>query len=81
MSTLTVVQATINIGDIALEVYTANEISSNNGRFINYLSGSGLASSIELEPSTTLQKRLSKDLKARLGDNFTTLQPPIPQSY
>lgn len=74
MSTLTVVRATINIGDIELEAYTANEISSTTGRFINYLSGSVLAASIDLEPSTTLQKRLSKELKTRLGNNFTTLQ-------
>lgn len=74
MTTLTVVQTTINIGDVEIDAYTANEVSSTTGRFINYLSGTGLSASIGLEPSTTLQKRMAKELQSKLGNDFTTLQ-------
>lgn len=74
MTTLTVVRTTINIGGCEIDAYTANEVSSITGRFINYLSGNGLATSIDLDHSTTVQKRLSKDLQSSLGQGFTTVQ-------
>jgi hypothetical protein len=74
MTILTVFKTEIYIGSIAIDAYTANQISSTTGKFINYLSGAGLAESIGLNRSTTLQNRLSEDLKAMLGAGFTTLQ-------
>jgi hypothetical protein len=74
MSIITVFKTEIHIGSIAIDAYTANQISSTTGKFINYLSGAGLAESIGLHRNTTLQNRLSEDLKAMLGAGFTTLQ-------
>lgn len=74
MEILTVDSTIIEIGGIEADAYTANEISSTTGAPINYLSGAGLALSIGLDHTTTLQKRLSKELKALLGEGFTTVQ-------
>jgi hypothetical protein len=74
MTILTVFKTEIYIGSIAIDAYTANQISSTTGKFINYLSGAGLAASIGLANNTTIQKRLSEDLKAMLGNGFTTIQ-------
>lgn len=45
-----------------------------DGKFINYLSGNGLATSIELASNSTIHGRISDDLKAMLGKDFTTIQ-------
>lgn len=47
---------------------------------INYLNGTQLAELIELHPSTTMQNRMSQELKALLGDDFTTLQGRVKTS-
>lgn len=72
MSILTVVRTTIQIASI--DAYTAGEVSSVTGAPINYLSECGLAESIGLEDITTLQNRVSKELKTLLGNSFVTLQ-------
>lgn len=74
MDILTVFKTEITIGAITIDAYTANEVSSTTGKFINYLSGAGLAESIGLHRSTTLQNRLSKELKDLLEGDSTTLQ-------
>jgi hypothetical protein len=74
MSIITVFKTEFAIGSVLVDGYTANEIDPATGKFINYLSGQGLAESIGLTDTTTLQNRLSKDLKAILGAGFTTLQ-------
>jgi hypothetical protein len=70
----TVFKTEFAIGAVTVDGYTANEIDPATGKFINYLSGAGLAESIGLHRNTTLQNRLSEDLKAMLGAGFTTLQ-------
>lgn len=70
----TVVSTTIEIGSIQVDAYTANQISSTTGEPINYLSARGLAKSIGVSETSTLQNRLSKQLKALLGADFTVLQ-------
>jgi hypothetical protein len=70
----TVFKTEFAIGSVLVDGYTANELDPATGKFINYLSGAGLAESIGLNRSTTLQNRLSEDLKAMLGAGFTTLQ-------
>jgi len=74
MTILTVFKTEFTIGSVLVDCYTANELDPATGKFINYLSGAGLAESIGLNRSTTLQNRLSEDLKAMLGAGFTTLQ-------
>jgi len=74
MTNITVFKTQFTIGAIAVDGYTANQISATTGKFINYLSGAGLAGSIGLHRSTTLQKRMPEDLKAMLGKGFTTVQ-------
>lgn len=61
------------LAGIELNGFSAGEVDKN-GKVINYLSGQGLAKSLGLKDTTTLQNRLSKQLKAFLGDGFTTLQ-------
>lgn len=73
MDILDVFQTTIKLGNIEIDAYTAHEKDSR-GNWVNYLSGTGLAESVELNHSTTVQKRLSKSLKALLGNDFTTVQ-------
>lgn len=63
----------IRVGDRVADAYTMDEPSPTGG-FINYLSGSGMAKVICLPRNTTLQNRLSQDLKAALPGDFTTLQ-------
>jgi hypothetical protein len=48
MEILTVFKTEITIGKITIDAYTANEVSSTTGKFINYLSGGQLAESIGL---------------------------------
>ena len=74
MDILTVFKTEITIGAITIDAYTANEVSSTTGKFINYLSGGQLAESIGLHRSTTLQNRLPKELKDLLEGDSTTLQ-------
>lgn len=45
-----------------------------DGKFINYLSGNVLAISIGLANNTTIHGRMSEELKAMLGKDFTTIQ-------
>lgn len=73
MSILTVFKTEITIGAIKIDAYTANEVSSTTGKFINYLSGAGLAESIGLHRNTTLQNRISNELKDLLCNGSTTL--------
>jgi hypothetical protein len=70
---LTVRKTTINISGIDIDAYTADE-KDEKGNFINYLSGQGMAFSIGLDHTTTVQKRLAQELKARLGAGFSTVQ-------
>lgn len=77
MDILTVFKTEITIGNVTIDAYTANEVSSTTGKFINYLSGAGLAESIGLHRNTTLQNRMSKELKDLLGNNSTTLHPNL----
>lgn len=72
MDILTVFKTEIAIGNVNIDAYTANEISSTTGKFINYLSGAGLAASIELTDKTTRPQSLPENLKSILGDGFTT---------
>ena len=74
MAILTVFKTQFAIGAVTVDGYTANEIDPATGKFINYLSGAGLAASIGLANTTTMQNRLSVDLKAILEDGFTTMQ-------
>ena len=50
--------------------YSANELDDNGDR-VNYLSGLGLANTLELPETTTRYNRLPKGLKTMLGGNFT----------
>jgi hypothetical protein len=68
-----VFRSTIKLGAIEIDAYTANE-RDNQGNWINYLSGKGMAECIGLEHTTTVQNRLSEELKALLGETFTTVQ-------
>ena len=56
-------------GEIELEGYTADEMRAD-GSFVNYLSGRGISKSIELSHSVVVRKRLPKELKAFLGNDF-----------
>lgn len=73
MAIVEVFRTSIKLGSISIDAYTADE-QDNDGNWINYLSGAGMAEAIKLHRSTTLQNRLSDDLKALLGNDFTTLQ-------
>jgi hypothetical protein len=73
MSILTVRATTITLGGILIDAYTADE-QLLDGSWVNYLSGNGLANSIGLENSTTIQSRLPQALKAMLGNDLTTMQ-------
>lgn len=73
MDILTVVKTEITIGSITIDAYTANEVSSTTGKFINYLSGAGLAASIGLPNNTTIHNRLPEKLKRMLGEGYTTI--------
>lgn len=74
MNIVTVQRTTIELAGKEVDAYTAGEISSLTGLPINYLSGNGLAESIGLDHTTTVQKRLPKELKTMLGEGFTTVQ-------
>lgn len=56
---------------VTVDGYSAHEKDSK-GNYINYLSGRGLAESIAIDHSTTGTNRMAKDLKALLGESFTT---------
>ena len=71
MTILTVRKTTITLGFV-IDAYTADEKDSQ-GRWINYLSGTGLSKSIGFSATTTLPNRLPKELEAKLGEGFTTL--------
>lgn len=72
---LTVRKSSIKlVHDLTLDTYTADEVDKQTGMFINYFSGSGMALAVDLPDNTALQSRLSKKLKAMLGENFTVLQ-------
>ena len=74
MTSITVFKTQFTIGAIAVDAYTANQISATTGKFINYLSGAGLAGSIGLNESTTRSKRLPGGLKDILGAGLTPVQ-------
>lgn len=73
-ATITVDSTTIEIGGVQIDAYTANEISSTTGDTINYLSARGLAKSIGVSETATLQNKMSKQLKSLLDKDFTVLQ-------
>ncbi len=69
-----VFKTSIDLGNgIVLDAYTAHE-KDVNGNYINYLSGRGLAESIDLPANSTVLNRLSEKLKAKLGANFLIVQ-------
>jgi hypothetical protein len=70
---LTVRKTTINISGIEIDAYTADE-QDKQGRPVNYLSGQGIALSINLLHTSTVQSRMSQELKTRLGAGFSTVQ-------
>jgi hypothetical protein len=72
-NSLEVFRTSIKLGSIEIDAYTAHQ-KDEHGRWINYLSGAGMATSIKLHRNTTLQNRMSEELKALLGKDFTTLQ-------
>jgi hypothetical protein len=72
-NSLEVFRTSIKLGSIEIDAYTAHQ-KDEHGRWINYLSGAGMATSVKLHRNTTLQNRMSEELKALLGKDFTTLQ-------
>lgn len=68
-----VYRTTIFFGDIEVDAYSDTP-PGKGGNHRNFLSGKGMAESIGLHRSTTMQNRMSKELKDSLGSNFTTLQ-------
>jgi hypothetical protein len=76
---LTVFRTEIKIGNHFISAYSADE-TDGNGNVINYLNGTQLAELIDLRPSTTVQNRMAQELKALLGDDFTTLQGRVKTS-
>jgi len=80
MSILTVFKTEFTIGSILVDGYTANEVDPATGKFINYLSGAGLAASIGLTDKTTRPKTLPKDLESMLAAGFTTRPKTLSES-
>ena len=74
MSILTVISTTIEIGGVQVDAYTANQISSVTGSPINYLSSRGMTESIGVSHTSVVPGRMSKELKALLGEDFTVVQ-------
>lgn len=73
--TITVERTEILLGVRPTEAYSAGEKNpALPGGYINYLSGAGMAAAIDNARNTTLQNRMSEELKAALGADFTTLQ-------
>jgi hypothetical protein len=69
---LIVFRTEINVGGQDTFAYTADEVDSN-GKPINYLNNTQLAELIGLDESTTRQNRLSKELKAMLGEKSISM--------
>jgi len=59
------------LAGMTLNGYSAGEVDEN-GKVINYLSSQGLAESIKVDESTTRSSKAPKQLKAFLGESFTT---------
>jgi len=76
---LTVFRTEIKIGNQVTFAYSANE-ADVNGNLINYLNGTQLAEIIGEPQNSTILKRLSKEMKALLGDDFTTIQGRVKTS-
>ena len=76
---LIVFGAKININNQEIDAYTANEVSAN-GISINYLSGKQMAQVIGLLQSTSMQNRISQELKVMLGNDFSTMQGKVKTS-
>ena len=76
---LIVFRTEINVGGQKPFAYTSDEVD-NNGKPINYLNNNQLAELIGLDESTTRQNRLSKELKASLGNDFNTRQGKVKTS-
>lgn len=68
-----VYRTSITFGNIEVDAYT-DLTPGKMGEHRNFLSGTGMAKSIGLNHSTTVQNRLSTDLKALLGGDLTTVQ-------
>ncbi|NEO08450.1 hypothetical protein [Moorena sp. SIO3I8] len=67
---LTVRKSTLELPQgVVLDIYTADEIDEF-GRWVNYLSGRGLADSVKVTEFMVRAKRMSKALKAKLGKDF-----------
>lgn len=76
---LIVFRTEINVGGQNTFAYTADEVDSN-GKPINYLNGSQLAELIGENQNSTIHSRMSKELKTKLGTNFTTIQGKVKTS-
>lgn len=75
MKTIKVERVQISLGGQLTDAYSAGEPDpGREGAVINYLSGQGMASVIGLSHNTTVQKRMSKELKDLLGVRLTTVQ-------
>lgn len=72
MSILTVERVFFSIHEKKFDAYTGWELYPDSDQIIYYLSGRGLASSINLDESTTRLNRLPKELKGLLGEDFAT---------
>lgn len=71
---LTVNKIEFQLAGKTVNGYSANEKHEVTGAPVNYLAASELADLVNLAPSTTMQNRMSLQLKALLGEGHTTLQ-------
>jgi hypothetical protein len=67
-----VFRATIKIGAVEIDTYTDHE-KDNQGNWINYLSGQGMALAIGERQRTSIDSEMSKALKALLGNDFSCI--------
>jgi hypothetical protein len=71
---LTVKRVQFQLASKTLDGYSAGETNPVTGKFINYLSGRQLAEVIGNHHTTVVQNRMSEELKALLGKDFTVVQ-------
>jgi hypothetical protein len=64
----------VNAVEFSLGNLTLNGYKPENVLEPNYLSGRQIAQCIDIDESATREKKLSKDLKAMLGNDFTIVQ-------
>lgn len=73
MAILTVRKTLITIGSVEIDAYTADE-QRPDGSYVNYLSGHGLADTLDLPNNSTIHNRMSQELKATLGSDFRFIE-------